>query len=206
MNVELINPSAWCALKIASQARARNVAAAPATPAPAPKRALSREELTEVGMEMRDVPTRISTRFGGEVRQIPTPFYRTIGYDTLPEFLTEQLEKQTIERTQPTPAAPRGERIQDVWGALQPKLSIPPGGKSLLNLEEHTRLAIACDEPAMLQISNTSHSRTLRLRTLDITSGETKNVSFVPPAKDWPSVAIVSATAKEYAVVELLPS
>jgi hypothetical protein len=100
--------------------------------------------------------------------------------------------------------APRGERVVDTWGALQPKLSVPPGGKVLIPLEEHTRLAITCEEPVTLQLSNTSTSRTLRLRTLDTVSGAQANVSFLAPAREWPSSSIVSADANTAAIVEMM--
>jgi hypothetical protein len=209
MNIELINPSAFHALRVSSQNRARNVVdKAPA--APAPKKALSRSELEVIGSEIVMVPSKGTAREGGVmravVREVPTPFFRTCGYETLPEYLTDRLEKQTIEGQHAAAAiVPRGERVADTWGALEPRLSIPPGGKALIPLEEHTRIAVSCDESVMLQISNTSNSRTLRLRTLDTASGEVAHAAFIPQAKDYSAAAIVSASGTQSAIIELMP-
>ena len=208
MNLELTNPSAFHALRVSSQTRARNVIdAAPA--APAPKRALSRAELEKLGAEIVMVPSRGTAReadgmLRSVTRNVPTPFYKTSGFETLAEFCTEQGEKSLRESQPAAPTAPRGERVRDEWGALQPRLSVPPGGKVLIPLEEHTRLAITCEEPVTLQLSNTNTSRTLRLRTLDTVSGEQANVSFLAPAKDWPSSSTISAAASKAAIVEMM--
>jgi hypothetical protein len=208
MNLELSNPSAFHALHVSSQTRARNVIAAAPT-APAPKPRASRAELEKIGSEIVMVPSKGNARQAdGTVRsvtrEVPTPFYKTAGYETLAEFCTDQGEKSLRESQQAAPVAPRGERVVDAWGALQPRLSVPPGGKVLVPLEEHTRLAITCEEPVTLQLSNTSTSRTLRLRTLDTASGATAHVSFLPPSKEWPSAAIVSANGVQAAIVEMM--
>jgi hypothetical protein len=208
MNLELNNPSAFHALRVSSQDRARN-AVDKAPTAPAPKKALSRSELEAIGSEIVMVPSKGTAREGGVMkavtRDVPTPFYKTAGFESLAEFCTEQGEK-SLRESQHAAAAivPRGERVVDTWGALQPRLSVPPGGKVLIPLEEHTRLAITCEEPVTLQLSNTSTSRTLRLRTLDTVSGAQANVSFLAPAKEWPSSSIVSADAHTAAIVEMM--
>jgi hypothetical protein len=209
MNIELNNPSPWHQLRVASQTRARNVVDA-AAPAPAPKAAPTRAELEKIGSELVMVPSKGTVReadgmLRSVTRNCPTPFYKTAGFDTLPEFITENLEKGTRESQQALAPAPRGERVVDKWLAPTPLLSVPPGGKALVNVEEHQRLTITCEEPVTLQLSNTSNSHTLRLRTLDTASGESAHVSFIPPTKDWPSAAIVSANGKSAAVVELMP-
>lgn len=208
MNLELTNPSPWSPLKVAIQTRARNVVdKAPA--APTPKRAHSRADLEAIGSEIVMVPSKGTAREDGVmkavVRNVPTPFYKTAGYETLAEFCTEQGEKSLRESQHAAAAVvPRGERVVDSWGALQPKLSVPPGGKALIPLEEHTRLAITCEEPVTLQLSNTSTSRTLRLRTLDTVSGAQANVSFLAPARDWPSSSIVLCDGVHAAIVEMM--
>jgi hypothetical protein len=206
MNLELNNPSAFHALRVSSQARARNVVDK-APPAPAPKKRHTREELEKIGSEIVMVPFVGTVREGGVLKRVtreaPTPFHKTVGFDTLPEFITEQLEKQTISAQQGTPSVQRGERVVDSWGALQPRLSIPPGGRTTINLEEHTRLAISCDDAVTLQISNTSSARTIRLRNLDLASGEAAHCAWIPPAKEYPAAAIVSADKTHAAVVEL---
>jgi hypothetical protein len=203
MNVELINPSPWHPLRVASQTRARNVVdAAHAAPAPAPHE--TREELLTRGAAITMKKTRISTKFGSELRDVPTPLWQAEGADSLAHWVTEAGEHYQRTAQAPAPAVPRGERVVDAWGALQPRLSVPPGGKAVIQLEEHTRLAITCEEPVTLQLSNTSTSRTLRLRTLDTASGATAHVSFIPPARDYPAASIVSANGAQAAVVEMM--
>jgi hypothetical protein len=209
ISIELNNPSAWHALRIATQTRARNVVDKAPPAAPAPKR-YTRAELEKIGSELVMVPSRGTAIVNGApqsvTRDVPTPFYKTAGYDSLADFLTDRLEKGLRESQQAVPVAPRGERVVDTWGAPQPKLSVPPGGKVFIQLEEHTRLAVSCDEEVTLQIANTSASRTLRLRTLDTASGETAHCAWIPPAKEYSSAAIVTANGKQAAVIELQPS
>jgi hypothetical protein len=148
---------------------------------------------------------RISTRFGSENRHVPMPQFQALGYETLQQFVTEISEKHLRESQQAAVHVPPVQHVRDSWGALQPRLSVPPGGKALIPLEEHTRLAISCDEPGgvMLQLSNTDHARTIRLRTLDLASKEATHCAWIPPQKEYPAAAIVSANGTHAAVIEL---
>jgi hypothetical protein len=201
LNIDLVNPSAFFALKVYSQDRARNVVTAAAPAAPAPKRE-TRAELEKIGSEIVLVPMKATTKSGTEMRNVPTPLYKTAGYETLVEFCTEAQEKQVRESQKAAPSAPRGERVIDSWGALQPRLSIPPGGRTTVLLEEHRRLVISCDEEVALQISNVDSARTLRLRSLDTATGETSNVSYLAPAREWPQAGLVLANKAISAVIE----
>jgi hypothetical protein len=204
-NVEIHNPSAFNPLRIFSQDRMRNTfEKAPAPAAPAPKHE-TRAELERRGAVITLKKMRVSTKFSSEMRDVPTPLWQAEGADSLAHWVTEALEH--YQRTSQAPApTPPVQHVVDAWGALQPRLSIPPGGKTLLQLEEHTRVAISCDEPVTLQLSNTSTARTIRLRTLDLASKEATHVAFIPPAKDYPSAAIVSANGTHAAVLELQPT
>jgi hypothetical protein len=68
-NVEINNPSAWHNLRVSSQDRVRNTFEKTSAPAPAAVKRLTRAELEKIGSETRDVPTRVSTRFGAEMRR-----------------------------------------------------------------------------------------------------------------------------------------
>jgi hypothetical protein len=204
-SVEIQNPSAWHNLRIASQDRVRNTfQKAPA--APAPKRPSSRAELEKIGSEMRDVPTRVSTKFGSETRNVPTPFFRTAGYETLNEFITEQGEKQLRESQKANPAAPSVQHVVDSWSAPTPFASIAPHAKLNLPLDESRRFLIEADEETALQLSNTSSVRTIRLRNRDTKTGETTHCAFIAPMREYANAALVIANKKSAAVLELMPS
>lgn len=203
-SIEIQNPSAFHTLRIYSQDRARNVINKIDAPAaPTPKRE-SRADLEKRGSEIVMTPTRVSTKFGSETRNVLTPFFKTMGFETLESFCTEIGERDLRASQQAAPAAPRGERVVDSWGALRPLKSVPPGGQTVLQLEEHSRVAVSCDESVMLQLSNVSSSRTIRLRNLDLASGEATHVTFIAPAREYPNAAIVSANGKSAAVIELM--
>jgi hypothetical protein len=204
--VEIQNPSAWHALRIASQDRVRNTfEKAPAVHTPAPKRA-TRAELEKIGSEMRDVPTRVSTKFGSETRNVPTPFYKTAGYETLGEFCTESGERQLRESQKAVPPAPSVQHVVDFWSEPKPFASIAPHAKLNLPLDESKRFLIESDDEVALQLSNTSSVRTIRLRNRNSKTGETTHVAFLAPAREYPQAALVIANGKSAAVLELMPS
>lgn len=206
MHVEIQNPSAWHNLRIASQDRVRNTfEKAPAAPSPAPK-LKTRAELEQLGSELRDVPTRVSTKFGSETRNVPTPFYRSAGYESLNEFVTDQGEKALRESQKATPAAPRVQHVVDDWAAPVPFASIAPNAKLNLPLDEGKRYLIESDDETALQISNTSSVRTIRLRNRDPKTGACTQVAFIAPAREYAQAALVIANKKSAAVVELMPS
>jgi hypothetical protein len=205
MNVELVNPSKWHPLRVASQDRLRNTFTAAAPAAPAPKRAPNRAELEAIGSEMHDVQTRVSTKFGSELRSLPTPFYRSAGYETLNEFITEKLEKGLRESQQAAPTAPKVQQVRDEWSAPKPLLIVQPGDSAVLHIEESARVLIECEEEVGLQLSNTSSVRTLRLRNRNSKTGETTHVAFIAPAREYPQAALVIANGKSAAVLELMP-
>ena len=204
-SVEINNPSAWHNLRIASQDRVRNTfEKAPAAPAPASKRA-TRAELEKIGSELRDVPTRVSTRFGSETRNVPTPFYKTAGYETLGEFCTDQGEKQLRESQQAAVRVPPVQHVVDSWAEPKPFASIAPSATLNLPLDEAKRFLIECDDEVALQLSNTSSVRTIRLRNRNSKTGETTHVAFIAPAREYPQAALVIANGKSAAVLELMP-
>jgi hypothetical protein len=206
MNVEIQNPSPWHNLRIASQDRVRNTfEKAPAVHTPAPK-PTTRAELEKIGSEMRDVPTRVSTKFGSEMRDVPTPFYKTAGYETLGEFCTESGEKQLRESQKANPAAPSVQHVVDSWSDPKPFASIAPHAKLNLPLDEAKRFLIESDEETALQISNTSSVRTIRLRNRNSRTGETAQVAFLAPAREYPQAALIIANGKSAACIELMPS
>jgi hypothetical protein len=206
MNVEIQNPSAWHNLRIASQDRVRNTfEKAPAVHTSAPKPA-TRAELEKIGSEMRDVPTRVSTKFGSEMRSVPTPFYKTSGYETLGEFCTEAGEKQLRESQKAVSPAPSVQHVVDSWSEPKPFASIAPHAKLNLPLDEGKRFLIESDEETALQLSNTSSVRTIRLRNRDMKTGETTHCAFIAPMREFANAALVIANKKSAAVLELMPS
>lgn len=205
-NVEILNPSAWHPLRVASQDRVRNTfEKAPAAPT-APKKRATRAELEKIGSEMRDVPTRVSTKFGSETRNVPTPFYKTAGYETLGEFCTEAGEKQLRESQAAVVVAPPVQHVLDSWSDPKPFASIAPHAKLNLPLDESKRFLIESDDEVALQLSNTSSVRTLRLRNRNSKTGETSHVAFLAPAREYPQAALVIANGKSAAVLELMPN
>jgi hypothetical protein len=204
--VEIQNPSAWYALRVASQNRLRNITEkAPAAPTLAPKRE-TRAELEKIGSEIRDVPTRVSTQFGSETRNVPTPFYRIAGYETLGEFCTEAGEKSLRESQKAIPPAPKVQHVVDDWSEPKPFASIAPHAKLYLPLDEGKRFLIESDDEVALQLANTSSVRTIRLRNRNSKTGETSHVAFIAPAREHPQAALVIANGKSAAVIELMPS
>lgn len=203
--VEIQNPSAWHNLRIASQDRVRNTFEKTATPAPAPKRH-SRAELEAIGGELHDVPTRVSTKLGSETRNLPTPFFRSAGYEMLNEFITDQGEKELRESQKAAAHVPSVQHVRDEWAAPQPFASIAPHAKLNLPLDESKRFLIESDEEVALQLSNTSSVRTIRLRNRNSKTGETTHVAFIAPAREYPQAALVIANGKSAAVLELMPS
>ena len=209
-NIELNNPSAFHPLRVFSQDRMRNVFTAAEPTASAPKRE-TREELQKRGAKVVMVPSRGTVRGADGMvtavtRDVPTPLYATLGYETLAGFCTEVGEKQLRESQQAAAVAPRVQKIVDEWGSPHPLQSVPPGGKTVLPLAEEKRLLIECDEEVGLQIANQSNVRTIRLRTRDAKTGETQHSSFIAPARDYPLAAMIIANHKTAAVVELMPS
>jgi hypothetical protein len=205
-SIEIHNPSAWHALRIASQDRMRNTfEKAPAVHIPAPKPA-TRAELEKIGSEMRDVPARVSTKFGSETRNVPTPFYRTAGYETLGEFCTEAGEKQLRESQKAVPPAPSVQHVVDDWSAPKPFASIAPHAKLNLPLDESKRFLIESDEEVALQLSNPSTVRTIRLRNRNLKTGEITHVAFIAPMREFAQAALIIANGKSAACIELMPS
>jgi hypothetical protein len=205
-SIEIQNPSAWHNLRIASQDRARNTVEKTTTPAAAPKRTHSRAELEAIGAEITDVLTRVSTKFGSETRSVPTPFYRTAGYESLAEFITDQGEKELRESQKAAAHIPPVQHVVDDWAAPKPFASIAPNAKLNLLLDESKRFLIESDDEVALQLSNTSSVRTIRLRNRDTKTGEVSHCAFIPPAREFPQAALVIANKRSAAVVELLPS
>lgn len=203
MNVEIINPSAWHQLRVAIQQRSRNVFDAAPPAAAAPKRR-SRAELEKQGADIVMVSSRGTVSEGGAlrsvVREVPTPFYKTMGYETLAEFCTELGERDLREEQKAIPVAPRGQRVVDEWTVTKQFSSIAPGAKTNLPMDEAKRYLIESDDPEAitLQVQNQSTTRTLRLRNK--TEAGDVHVAFVPPLQ----VAIVTAGKSVGAIVELL--
>lgn len=208
MNVEILNPSAFHPLRIYQQDRARNVfSAAPTAQAATPKRE-TRSELEKRGAVITLRPTKIMTQAGAVTRAIPTPLWQAEGAESLQEWCTRLLDQMADDARKAAQSvdSPRVQRVVDTWGASAPFASIPPHGKRTLTLAEEKRFLIECDEEVMLQISNPSNARTIRLRTRDATTGETNNAAFIAPAREYQQAAIVSANGKTAAVIELMPS
>jgi hypothetical protein len=213
MNVELSNPSAFHPLRVYQQDRLRSVFIDRPTAAPLPKRE-TREELNARGSKMVMVPSVGTARENGMMvrvtREVPTPVYATLGYSPIEEFCTEVAERQLREFQAAASAAamlssagtPRGQRVVDEWKASpQPLISIPPGEKRAIDLEENKRVLIESDEEVGLQIQNESKVRTLRLRNRDSKSGEQTHVAFLAPLQ----VGLVIANGRSASVIELMP-
>jgi len=208
--VELTNPSAFHALRVYQQDRARNVFGVPTAKAPMPKRE-TRAELEARGAEITMVPTRVTVREGGALRSVmrdvPTPLWRAEGAESLAEWCTSLLEKMADDaRRGPSSDTPKAQRVVDAWAEPKPFESIPPHGKLTLPLVEEKRFLVECDDEVALQIANQSNARTIRLRTRDSTTGETTHVAWIAPAREYSRAAIVTANKKAAAVIELQPS
>jgi erythromycin esterase-like protein len=210
MIVELTNPSAFHALRIYSQDRARNVFGVPTAKAPMPKRE-TRAELETRGAAITMVPTRVAVREGGALRSVmrgvPTPLWRAEGAESLVEWITTIQEQAADDaRRGPSSDAPKAQRVVDTWTEPRPFESVPPHGKLTLALVEEKRFLVECDEEVPLQIANQSNARTIRLRTRDSATGETIHAAWIAPAREYPKAAIVTANKKVAAVIELQPS
>lgn len=212
--IQIQNPSPFFPLKIFSQERVREYHVDAPTAAPLPKRD-TREELSARGSKIVMVPSRGTAHVDGVLktvtRDVPTPFFRTMGFESLSEFITEVSEKQLREQQAAAAAAAmigsagiaRVQRVKDEWNpALKQLLLVPPGGKTVLHLEENKRALIETDEPegVTLQIQSQSQTRTLRLRNRTET-GDVQHVAFVAPQQ----VSIITAgKSVGAAIVELL--
>jgi len=205
MIVDLINPSAWHPLRVSSQDRLRTAVIASA-PAPATAKRETFADIERRGNATIMKSTRISTKFGSEMREVQTRVYASLGYETLAQYVTEISERDLRLAQQALTVAPRVQQIRDEWAAPKPLKIVPPGGSVTIHLEESARIAINCDEPVTLQISNVSTSRTLRLRVLDIASKEDAHCAWIPPAKEYPTAAIVNCNGTHAAVIELQPT
>ena len=212
-SVQIKNPSPHHPLRIFSQDRLRHVFVDGPSAPPLPKRE-TREELNARGSKMVMVPSVCTARENGMMvrvtREVPTPVYATLGYSAIEEFCTEVAERQLREFQAAASAAamlssagtPRVQHVRDEWKASpQPLISIPPGEKRVIDLEENKRVLIESDEESGLQIQNESKVRTLRLRTRDSKSGEQTHVTFLAPLQ----VGLVIANGKSASVIELMP-
>jgi hypothetical protein len=205
MNVEILNPSAWNALRVSIQDRSRNVFEKAPAAAPAPKRD-THAVLHARAVAIVERPTRVTVNEGGVLRSVerlvPMPAYQAAGYESASQYVTEISERQLRESQAAAPAAPAVQRVRDEWSAeTKPFASIPPGTKLNLPLgDDSKRYIIECvGEDVTLQIQNQSTTRTLRLRNRE-KAGDV-HVAFVAPAQ----VAIVTAGSEKKAVIELLP-
>jgi hypothetical protein len=213
--LELKNPSPFHPLRVFSQDRLRTHVVDAPTAGPLPTRR-TREELHKIGSKIVNVPSKGTARgadgaIATVTRDVPTPFYKTAGYESLSEFCTEVSEKELRAQEAAASAAAmmasagtaRTQRVLDEWKtALKPLMSIPPGGKTVLPLEENSRVLVETDDPAgiTLQVQNQSLTRTLRLRNRDSKKGDVSHVAFLAPAQ----VSIVAAGNSVGAIVELL--
>jgi hypothetical protein len=202
MHVEILNSSAWHALRVSIQSRSRNTfekGTAPATSAP--KRE-SHAELHARAAAIVEQPTRITVREGGMMRSVerlvPMPAYQAAGYENANQYVTEISEKQLRDSQQAATATPTVQRVTDTWQESKPFASIAPGAKTDLPMDESKRYLIDCQDEITLQIQNQSLTRTLRLRNRTETGDV--HVAFVAPAQ----VAIVTAGKSVGAIVELL--
>lgn len=211
MNIELTNPSAFHPLRIYQQARARNTFDTQTAKAPLPKRE-TRAELETRGGTITLVPTRVMTKTADGTlrtvtREVPTPLWKAEGAESLQEWCTGILEKIADDiRKSAAAAAPRVQRVVDTWGPSVPFASIPPHGKMNLQMSEEKRFLAECDEPVTLAIANTHPVRTIRLRTHDAKTGETKHSAIVNPAREYPHAGTVDASKQAAAVIELVPT
>lgn len=207
--IELTNPNPFHPLRIFSQDRLHNPYSAGLAPRPA--KLDTRADFEALGARIINVPSRGTARdadgaLKSVTREVPTPFYKTAGYESLAAFCTESMEKQLRDSQQTPRTVSPGQRVVDDWGVLKRTQLVQPGGKVVLNLEENTRTLIECVEEVALQIANQSNTRTLRLRTRDTETGETQHVAFIPPAREYPQAALVIANGSKSAVVELMPN
>jgi hypothetical protein len=216
-SLQIKNPSKFSPLRLFSQTRTRDLFVDAPTAPPLPKRR-TREELQKIGAEIVMVPSRGTVQVDGVmksvVRDVPTPFYLTAGYESLNGFITEVSEKETREFQAAASAAAmlssaggsRVQHVRDEWSASpQSLMLVPPGETRVIKegFEENKRLLIECpDEEVGLQIQNESQTRTLRLRNRDSKSGEQTHVGFLAPAQ----VGLVIANGKSAACIELMPS
>jgi hypothetical protein len=217
LNLQIRNPDVFSPLRIFSQSRAREYTVDAPTAAQLPKRH-TREELQAQGSKVVMVPSRGTALVDGVmksvVRDVPTPFYMTAGYESINGFITEVSEKETREfqaaaaraAMLASAGASRGQRVVDEWStALKPLMLVPPGETRVIHdedFQEHKRVLIESDGEAGIQIQNESQVRTLRLRNRDSSSGAQTHVAYLAPAQ----VGLVIANKKSAAVVELLPS
>jgi hypothetical protein len=206
--VELSNTNPFHPLRIFTQDRCRNLMEKlpPATPAPTRD---TRADLEKSGSQLVMVKSRGTVREAdGNLRQVerevPTPFFKTAGFETLAEFCTENSEKQLRASQAAAAVAPRSQRVVDSWNDPVPFASLAPHANVNLPLAEEKRYLIEAVEETALQISNVSTVRTIRLRNRDTKTGDVSHVSFLAPARDWPSSSLVIADARKGAIVELM--
>jgi hypothetical protein len=210
--IELNNPSAFHPLRIYSQDRARNTFdKAPPAKAATPKRE-TRAELEARGSEITLKPTKIMTKQGAVMRDIPTPLWQAEGAETLAEWCTGILDKMADDaRKAPSVDVPKVQRVVDSWGERRPYKSVPPGGTILLALDEHQRLVLECDEEISVSVAHTDTIRTVRLRQLD-GSGVTMRATYITPVRDSfiggkaTASASITAGKTSAAAIELQPT
>lgn len=209
ISIEIQNPSAFHALRVYTQGRARNVSVTPAAKVATPKRE-TRAELEARGSVITMVPTRGTAKEGGVLRSVtrdvPTPLWQSEGASSLAEWCTNILGKIADDiRRGPSTDTPKGQRVLDSWGTATPFASVQPGDKMRLTLSEEVRHLIECDEEVGLAIANTSNSRTIRLLNVDLKTGETTNTKHIGPARDYAQAGVITA-GKLAAAVELCPT
>jgi hypothetical protein len=201
MNVEILNPHAWSALRVSIQSRSRNVFEKSAAPAPAPKRD-THDTLMKKALAVVERPTRVTVKEGGVLRSVERlvhmPAYQDAGYENASQYVTEISERQLRESQAAVTAAPAVQRVTDTWQEPKAFASIAPGAKTNLPMDEGKRYLVVCDDDVTLQIQNQSMTRTLRLRNRTETGDV--HVAFVAPTK----VEIVTAGKSVEAIVELL--
>jgi hypothetical protein len=210
MHCQIQNTSAFHQLRIYQQDRVRN----PYTPGLVPRNVVltTRSDFEELGTRTVMVKSSGTARgadgvLRSVVRDVPTPYFRTVGFESLPEFVTENMEKQLRESQQAPATAPKGQKVVDEWGAIHPLQSVPAGGKVVLPISEERRLLVECLEDEVgLQIANESNTRTLRLRNRDAKTGEVEHIAWIPPAREWPTSALVICNGSKSAVIELTPA
>jgi hypothetical protein len=208
-SIEIQNPSAFSPLRIYQQDRARNVFVTPAANVAMPKKE-TRAELEQRGAEIITRQHRVTAMDNGALRSVtrdvPEPLWQVEGAGSLAEWVTNILDKIADDiRKGPPASATKGQRVVDSWGEPKPFASVQPGSKMRLTLSEEKRFLAACDEEVGLAIANTSNSRTIRLRNVDLKTGETSNTTHISPAKAYAQAGVINA-GKLAAGIELCPT
>ena len=79
-SISIENPSAWHAIRVASQNRVRNSFEKAPPAAPSPKRETG-EALEKRGAVITMKKMRVSTKFSSEMRECPVPLWQAEGAD-----------------------------------------------------------------------------------------------------------------------------